>query len=197
VNRARGLLAAGLVLATFAGCGDSASSDPEPKPRPPETADEPPDLPDGWKPYVNRAGGFVLGLPPGWKPKEIGASTLIRSYDELVSIQVTPDRTDEAIRYDPEKFATRAIAALPGYEEPLKPGKPEPYRGHYDGATVSAHGVAKATGVEQDVELTFLVNPKVAAFTAVVAANATAPQAEASRRLADDVVASIRSRPPG
>ena len=58
---------------------------------------------------MNTAGGFVLGLPPGWKAKEFGASTLIRSFDELVSIQVTPDRTEEAIRFDPGKFATRAL----------------------------------------------------------------------------------------
>lgn len=195
MTRARGLLAALLALAALTGCGDS-SSDPEPKPRPPETADEPPQLPADWKPYVNTAGGFVLGLPPGWTAKELGASALVRSFDELVSIQVTPDRTAEAIHFDPGKFATRALEAVPGYEGHLVASKPKRYDHRYDGVSVKATGVAKGSGVHQDVELIFLVRPKVVAFTVLVAANAD-PAAADARALATDVVATLRSRPPG
>ena len=32
-----------------------------------ETADEPAELPSGWKQETNEAAGFTVGVPPGWK----------------------------------------------------------------------------------------------------------------------------------
>ncbi len=194
MTRRRGLLAALGILAALGGCG--GSDGPSPPPRPAERADKPPELSSDWRPYVSRAGGFVIGLPPGWVARDVGASTLIRSRDRLVSIQVSPDRTDEALGFDPDEFARRALAAVPGYRRPLSPGRARRYPHRYEGSSATARGVSARGGVAQRVELISLRREGVVAFTVLVAAKA-GPESAKSRELAHRVVASLRSRPPG
>jgi hypothetical protein len=155
-----------------------------------------PDLPGGWKVHVNRPGGFALGVPPGWKAKDEGTSTSVRSFDHLVAVSITPDRTDEALAIPLEDFATRALIALPGFERELEPGPARRFRGRYEGVEVRAAGTAAETGVRQRVRLVVLRRDAIVTFTVVLAAS-TRPSARASNRLAERMLRTLRSRPVG
>ena len=191
----RTLASTTFLLALVSGCG-SESASREPAPRPAESLDELPKLAPGWEPHVNQAAGFAFGLPPGWSARDRGTATLVRSADGLVVISIAADRTREALALPLEDFASRALAALPGYEEPLDPGEPEPFRHRYAGVAVTARGTAARSGVEQRIRLVVLRRAKLAALTAVVAVNSGAASA-ASERVAERVLASVRSRPIG
>ncbi|MGH2951250.1 MAG: hypothetical protein ACRDKX_04325, partial [Solirubrobacterales bacterium] len=177
-----------------AGCGDS--DDPAPAPRPPETAEALPALPRGWEPHVNGPAGFALGIPRGWEASDRGISTLVRSFDRLVAVSITPDRTGEALELGLPDFATRALLALPGFEGDLDPTDPRPYAHRYDGVAVRARATAAQSGVRQRLELIVLRRPELATFTVVVAANAERDSAPAAR-VAERVVDTLRSRPVG
>ena len=186
------LLALALAVLGAAGCGSAET--PEPQPRPVETIDRLPDLPPGWHEHVNPAGGYAFGLPRGWKASDRGSTTEVRSFDRLVAIHFGADRTGEALALDPGEFATRALAGAPGYEEPLEPGAPRPFRHRYKAARASASGRSAETGVALDVSMIVMRRDRTAVLSALIAANASA-DARASRRLAERVVATVRSRP--
>lgn len=196
--RSRGLLAALVAAAFLGGCGGGDAEEapePQPEPRPPETIDQAVKPPTDWKAYVNRAGGFTLALPPGWKAKTSDTSTVIRSFDRLASIEISADRTDEAVAYDRDEFAERALAAIPGFEKPLEPSEPRPYNHHYPATSSRADGTNAKTGVKQIIELIFIQRPELAAYTAVIAA-ADSPKAAEARKLAARVIRTLRGRPP-
>jgi hypothetical protein len=185
------LLVAAVLLA--AGCGDS-DDEPEPEPRPLETAEKLPKLPSGWREHTNRAGGFALGVPRGWKATDRKISTLVRSFDRLVAVSITPDRTSEALELPLEDFATRALLALDGFRGDIDPSDPRPFKHRYDGVRVRARATEADSGVEQDLELIVLRRPRLATFTVVIAANAERDSAP-SRRVAQRVVDTLRGRP--
>ena len=193
-------LAVTLIAAVLAvvGCG---GDDDEKQPPPPtervETVDKLPKLPDRWKRYENRRGGFVVGLPPGWKAsdRDRGPVSLIRSYDRLVAISISPDRTDEALGIDIDQFAARATAALPGLEGAAQPSDPRPYKHRYEAVQSTLEAKEADSGVKQRVSLIVIRRDHVVTFTAVIAANADR-RARPSERLARKVVATLRSRPP-
>jgi hypothetical protein len=194
----RGLRAAVIVLTALAiaACGDDDSDEPAPPPAPPpeETRHRVPELSPGWKVHVNRAGGFALGIPPGWKAEDKRASTSVRSFDRLVAVSITPDRTPEALEIPLEDFASRALVALPGFERELDPGPPRRFRGRYQGVEVRAAGTAAESGVRQHVRLVVLRRDAIATFTVVIAVS-TRPSARPSNRLAERMLRTLRSRP--
>jgi hypothetical protein len=97
MTRVRGLAAALAVAALIAGCGDDSDEEPASEPRQGESADSVPDLPRGWEVHSNQAAGFAFGLPPGWKARDRGTATEVRSFDELVVLRLLQaDRTGQA-----------------------------------------------------------------------------------------------------
>jgi hypothetical protein len=189
--RASLVCAAALAIA-LAGCGGSEA--PEPEPRPVEPADPLPDLPSGWRVHANPAGGYAFGLPRGWRARDRGTTTEVRSFDRLAAIAFTADRTGEALALDPAEFATRTAAATAGFEEPLDPGEPSAFEHRYEAAEVEATGTNARTGVEQDVSVIALRRDRLAVLTATIFANAT-PGARRADAIADRVVGTLRSRP--
>jgi hypothetical protein len=189
-----GALAA--LLVALAGCdddSDEATTTTTTAPRPTETFQKVPDLPPGWKVHANRPGGFALGVPPGWKPNDRQASTRVRSFDRLVAVSITPDRTAEGIEIPLEDFATRTLTALPGFEGELDPGPSRRFKHPYRGVEVRAAGRAES-GVREQVRVVVLRRDEIVTFTAVVAVNLK-PAARPSERLAERMLRTVRSRP--
>jgi hypothetical protein len=161
-------------------------------------------LPAGWTVERNEAQGFALGAPPGWGRgaeclaggAELGPVTILCSPDKLVTLSVQADRTNEALELEPEAFASRTMEGLADSYEGLEPGKPEPFKAHYDGAAVSGQGRAVGSGVMQDVRVVVLRREGAANFTAVIAANAEKPTGPAVK-LAEQALRELRSQPVG
>lgn len=193
-SRAAAVLVAIALLVV--GCGDdSDEASSEPAPRPTEAVDPLPKLPASWSTHVNQAGGFALGLPPGWRADDRGTSTLVRSFDRLVAVSIAPDRTSEAIELPLGDFATRALTGLSGFEGELEAGPERPFEHRYRGVVVEGSGIATDTGLRQRLRLIVLRRDRQVTFSVVIAANA-APEARPSERLAERMVKTLRSRPP-
>lgn len=188
-------------LAAAAGCGgDEQTTTTATAPETPEHVDE---LPTGWKVVRNPQLGFEMGRPPGWpegrdclrKGADPGTATVMCSPDELVTLSVSADRTDEAFEIEAGEFAERTMTGLgDSYQDGLDPREPKPVEGHYDGAAVTAHGTAAATGVDQNVTVVVLRRDSVANFTAVIAANADKPT-DPAVKLAERALRTLRSQP--
>ena len=158
-----------------------------------EDADPLPDLPAGWKPYLNRVGGFAVGLPPGWKATRKGTGSLLRSFDRLVAVSISPDRTPDAQELPLDKFATRALLALPGVGAGVQPSGPKPYDHHYD--AVKSTFETKQSGIKLRDSLIVIRRDGLVTFTVLIAANAD-PAARPAEEIARKVVATLRSQPP-
>jgi hypothetical protein len=196
VRRAAALLLVAAIAAP--GCGSDSSD--EPRPPPPkhhhaEDADPLPKLRPGWKPYLNRAGGFAVGLPPGWKASRKGTGSLIRSFDRLVAVSISPDRTPEAQELRLDSFATRALLALPGVTAETQPSDPKPYDHHYDAVQSKYEAKDQKSGVKQRNSLIVIRRDHLVTFTVLIAASAD-PQARPAEELVRKVVATLRSQPP-
>lgn len=188
------LLTAGALV--LAGCG---GSDLEP-PSPPadETPASLPKLPDGWSQRIDTTSGYAMGVPPGWRPVARGGRTLFRSPDEIAVVSISADRTDEALAIPVDQFATRAIAALGGFEQPLEPSEPRPFRGTpLDAVRVDAGGRVADTGVMQRVTLVVLRREGVVNYALVLAVNAGQPNSDFERDLALRMVETLRTYPIG
>ncbi|MFL5869481.1 MAG: hypothetical protein ACJ75R_00230 [Solirubrobacterales bacterium] len=176
-------------------CGGSDSTTPPPKHQRSENADELPKLPDGWKPHVNQAGGFALGLPRGWEPADHGGTTQVRSYDRLVVLTISADRTEEALGVPLGEFATVTAGELPGLKDSSTPSDPKPFKHRYDAVETSLTAKSAKTGVRERISVIVIRRDHLALFTADVFASATA-QAEDATRLARQAIATLRSQPP-
>jgi hypothetical protein len=190
--------AALLIVAAIAvgGCGGSDSSTGQStttQRHHSEDADPLPDLPAGWKPYLNRVGGFAVGRPPGWKATRKGTGSLLRSFDRLVAVSISPDRTPDAQELPLDSFATRALLALPGAGAGVQPSDPKPYDHHYD--AVKSTFEAKASNIKLRDSLIVIRRDHLATFTVLIAANADAA-ARPAEEIARKVVATLRSQPP-
>lgn len=185
------------------GCGSGSEEAPS-QPRPPEKAESVGGLPPGWTVAEDAAQGFALGAPPGWREGgdclkaggEPGNVTVLCSPDKLVTLSVSADRTNEALELEPGEFAVRTLEGLADSYDGLEPGEPKPFRGHYDGASVTGSGEAVGTGVRQDVTVVVLRREGAANFTAVIAANAEQPT-EPAVKLAGEALETLRSQPVG
>lgn len=184
------------MLALAAGCGEK--QEPErttPVPVAAETTDPLPKLPKSWRPYVDAAAGFAIGLPRGWKANSTSAGATIRSFDELVVLTISPDRSPDGLTVPVDEYAERAARALPGYRNEIEPSQPRAFGRNYEAVELSATATASTTGVQQDISVIVLRRDGVATFTIVIAANAK-PQAQESRELAEQVAATLRTRAP-
>ncbi|MGH2987945.1 MAG: hypothetical protein ACRDLO_14840, partial [Solirubrobacterales bacterium] len=167
---------------------------PPPPPPPKETVQQLPKLPGDWERHINRAGGFAFGVPRGWKVSDRGDGSLIRSFDRLVAISIVPDRSGGALEIPVGQFASRAAEALPGFRNPLRLKGEGRFEHRYEGAEVRAVGTAKG-GIEQRVSVIVLRRDEVATFTVVIAKNQR-EAAHPSKKLAERIVETLRSRPP-
>jgi hypothetical protein len=185
----------------LAGCGGGDATDTStttttrpPQPASKETRDPLPNRPHEWKRYVNERGGFALLLPRGWKPNTRGPSTLIRSFDRLVAISIVADRSRAGLDAPIADYATTTAKALTGFNHPPRIRGTRPFKHRYQG--VEAFGTARAKGgVDQSVAVMVLRRDDLATITAMLAANAK-PAARGSERVAQRVIATIRTRPP-
>ena len=194
-------VAALIAVVALAGCGGSDDDAPSttttttaPAPSKPETIDHVPKLPGTWHKHVNERGGFALGLPRGWKPRDVGAGTLVRSYDHLVAISITSDRRPDALAEPLDEFTSATASSLRGFRGELKTKAVRSYDHHYYAAEVRARGTAKG-GVDQRLSVIVLRRDGTAQLTAVIAANAK-HSADESLHLAKRIVATLRTRPP-
>jgi hypothetical protein len=193
VRRAAALLI--IAAIAFAGCGgsDTTEQSTTTQRHHSEDADPLPDLPAGWKPYLNRVGGFAVGLPPGWKAARKGTGSLLRSFDRLVAVSISPDRTPDADELPLDRFATRALLALPGVGAGVQPSDPKPYDHHYD--AVKSTFETKASAIKLRDTLIVIRRDHLVTFTILIAANADAA-ARPAEEVARKVVATLRSQPP-
>ena len=184
-------LAATLALGA---CGSSGVTTPKTVA---ESAQQPATPPAGWRTMLNHLHGFSIAVPPGWSVEESGDAVLIRSPDHLVAVSLSVDRTPQAFSSPPAAFARQAIQALPGYDNPLRPGPLRAISGTpLRAIETSSSGVASAGSVRQDIELAVLRRDHLVNYTAVIAANAgSAPAAE--RALASRMLTTIRNLPIG
>jgi hypothetical protein len=193
----RATLPALLVALALAGCdGSDEQAEPEPPPPPPprETIHHLGELPDDFKRWVNRAGGFAFGAPRGWKVADRGKGSLVRSFDRLVALSIVPDRSAAALDVPVDGYAARAAEALTGFRGGLRAKGEGRYEHRYDGAEVRATGTARG-GIDQRVSVIVLRRDELVTFTVVLAKNAK-EDAGPSKRLAERVIETIRSRPP-
>ncbi len=186
--------AATLLLALAAllpGCDLSSEDKAAPRPRPAEKVDKPAELPAGWRTEINRSAGFTVGVPPGWRLRPSGTSTVLTSPDRQVAISVSADRTDEALTVPLDRFAAGTAKSLSGFSK-LKVGKPGDYKAHYPASRVSATGKLKKSGVRQRLGLVILRRPNLAAFPVLAATNVGGSP---FTRQIDQIVRSLRGRP--
>jgi hypothetical protein len=187
------LVALALAIAGCDNDSDDSDTTTTPAPRPEATFHKVPELPPGWKVHANRPGGFAFGLPPGWKANDRQTSTRVRSFDRLVAVSITPDRTVEGLAIPIQDFGRRALAALPGFSSQLDPGPSRRFKHRYEGSEVRAAGKAE-TGVREQVRVFVLRRDEIVTFTAVMAVNLRS-SARPSERLAERMLRTLRSRP--
>jgi hypothetical protein len=207
MQSARPVLAACAVAAAItAGCGSGEdSADETTIERATETAERVGKLPAGWEVFTNDTQGYAIGVPPGWgegracgkaAPPAAAGTTLLCSPDRLVTLNVSVDRTNEALEIPPTDAAARTAEAISAqsFGGKLSSGEPKPVKGHYDGAVVRGEG--RSGKVDQEVEVYALQREGIAAITSVVAANAD-EDADAGVKLAEEAIESLRTKPVG
>ena len=180
--------------------GDSAET--ESLASPPETADPLPRLPRGWTRTANGAGGFALGVPPGWSAKEAGARTTLRAPGSAVVVRITADRTDEALDAELEEFAARIAERLAGggVAEPVAPAPkpvspaPKPGEGGYESAAVVFDRVGPPRGRGQRLEVVVVRRSQLAAYPVLIASDESVKPAQLDP-IVNRLIGSLRGRP--
>ena len=66
-------------------------------------------------------GGFAIGLPRGWKASGDAEGSTVRSFDKLVVLTISPDRSPDGLTVGADEYAERAARALPGYRNEIEP----------------------------------------------------------------------------
>src|SRR5919109_562415 len=189
VGRSLKALGIGLILAAAAaaaaGCGDS--SETVPNAPPPERRQALPRLPRGWDAHRDRSIGYAIGIPPGWEVREHRGSALIRSPDHLVAV---------ALGVPLERFATEALAALPGFKTPLEPSGPRRFGGTpLDGVETTAKGKTRSSGLDERVSLVALRRDAVVNYTVATVENAQRRRSAHDRAIALRMVRTLRDQP--
>jgi len=192
------------LLFALAACGDDSDSGEGSGDAPVERADDPANLPAGWRTVENQASGFTVGAPPGWsdEPQEGGQGTVLRSPDKLVAVSISADRSAGALALDPEEFASRTAKALAsgdgekGSESPadVEIGPASPVDSPYEGASVAA--LKTTSEGHEGIEVAVLRRPEVAVYVLAARGNADSPSAFADSRTFAEITASLRGQPP-
>lgn len=160
-----GLVALAIAGIFAIGSGEDTAREIAP---PPETADPLPPLPRGWDEIANAAGGFALGVPPGWSAKSAARTTTLRSPGSAAVVRVTADRSPGAIHSDIEEYAAQLLQKLGA--EPTGTARSGAATGLEAGA---GYEVASASGTKAEGEgrerLRAIVvrRPELAAFPLV------------------------------
>jgi hypothetical protein len=180
------------LLAVVVGLGACGEKDEPTITKPAETVDEAPELPKRWTRLVSRAGGFSVGVPPGWKARNRGGTALLRPKDRLVVVSITADRSAEALGAGLDDYAEETAKRLPGLRNlRLKPAGP--FEGaRYPGFAVRGTGTAKG-GVRERLLVVVMRRPELAAYVALVASNARAPARR--ERQAKRILRTLTGRP--
>jgi hypothetical protein len=195
-SRKASLVALIAMLVLSAGCGGDSDGTTPTTTATTETAQRLPKLPPGWKGRRDRQLGYAIGIPPGWEVRSSAERALLRSPDHLVAVTITPDRNPDALEIRLEDFATRALAALPGYATPLEPGAPRRFGGTpLHAVQTSAKGTVKSSGVKQEATVIVLRRDALVNYTVAVAANASRAAARIDRSVALRMVRTLRGQP--
>ena len=185
----RKLICALAVVALAAGgCGGDDSSD-----GPEESADKPARPDPGWRTVRNAEAGFTISVPRRWSAGVERGATLIRSPDELVVITLAADRSQSARDLEPETYARRTLAALPGFEgsvDESPPVRPSPYRN----ARVDGVGSVETSRRPQRLTVVAFTRPGRVTYAAVIFRNPRVdPRFHESRLLR--ILSSFRAQP--
>lgn len=204
-------------LAIWNAADDENGGDAPPKPAPPpETADPVPKLPRGWTKTANEAGGFALGVPPGWSAKPAGTRTTLKSRGSAVVVRVTADRSDEAFDANPSDYARDIIDRL-GAEQftdlkvtgtgdggsgslVVPPGSPggsaetEELVIAYESASITATAKSKQTGRKERVQVTVVRRPMLAVYPMLVVSDSKV-KAKQLDPILRRLIGSLRGRP--
>ncbi|HEX2360393.1 MAG TPA: hypothetical protein VHH72_11325 [Solirubrobacterales bacterium] len=184
------------VIAIARSDSDDEESAPDQEPPPAETADPLPSQPPGWGKVASAAGGFALGVPPGWSQKSSGESVTLKSPGSTVVIRVTADRDDEALDSDLDAYATALLDELGASEG--RAGDGLEVASGYQVASVSGRRAAAPgapAGSQGDrLEVVVVRRPELAAYPILIASDAGVKPAELDPIVAR-VVSSLRGRP--
>jgi hypothetical protein len=167
--------------------GETAEEDAVQLAPPPETADPLPELPPGWSTTANAAGGFAVGVPPGWSVKSAGEETTMKAPDSSVVVRVTADRTETAVNARLDDYVESLLAKLGGTGDP-------------NARTVTSQAgyeQASATAIGSDgkrLEVVVVRRLELAAFPILVASDDAVKPAELDP-LVTELVGSLRGRP--
>jgi hypothetical protein len=185
-------------IAALAGCGDSDSDseDTTATTAVAETTDPPAKLPRGWTTTVNEAGGYSIGVPPGWSERQSAAKTTLRAPGSPVVVSVTADRSDEALEADLRSFAEDVATEIgdASYDEFSIAGGFE-YAGAspYEIEGVLGRG-GRDQGVPQRVQVVIVRRPDLAAYPMVVVSDIKVKPLELNKILLP-LIGSLRGRP--
>lgn len=191
-------LGIGLIVVAAAGgpvgCGGSAETAPQSPRR--ERAQALPRLPPEWGAHRDSSVGYAIGIPPGWDLRERGGSVLIRSPDRLAAVSLAVDRGAHALEMPLERFATQALAALPGFKAPLAPSRPRQFRGTpLDAVETAGRGTTRSSGLEERVTLVALRRDAVVNYSVAIAENAQRRRSAHDRGIAVRMVRTLRDQP--
>ena len=195
------LTAAAVAIACLAGLGiwqlgedDDDGGVQETLAPPPETADPLPELPRGWTKTANDAGGFALGVPPGWSAKAAGAKTTLKSPGSGAVVSVTADRTNEALEAQLDAYATGIAERLADGEAPAATEIPKTLGPGYEAAAVTVPPAPAKGGRQHRLEVIVVRRPELAAYPILVASNPAVKPGELDP-IVSKLVVSLRGRP--
>lgn len=154
-----------------------------------------PRLPAGWRRVRSDAGGFTVGLPPGWTARRSDRTLVLRSRDRTLAIALGADRSTPGRVATPTRYAHEAISSLRGYRDLRSSAPRRLSETPYPGAVATATGTFRATGVRQAITLVALQRRGAATFTLLAFRSAHSPS-DAAGRVVDEVVDSLHSDRP-
>jgi hypothetical protein len=194
-------LAVGLVVALVlagVGCGDDGTTTATTQP--PETRQALPKLPKRWRAHVDPWIGYKIGIPPGWRVTRSRTggvkAALIRSPDHLVAITLVAARDPDALEVPLKEFATRALAALPGFRAPLEPSPPRAFaRTPFDAVRTEATGITKSRGLKERTTLLVLRREGIVNYTVAIVQNARRGYLGRERAVALKMLHTLRDQP--
>jgi hypothetical protein len=199
--RACTALSVGLVVALVLagiGCGDDGT--PTATTEPSETRQALPRLPKRWRAHADPWIGYKIGIPPGWRVsgRRTGGvkAALIRSPDHLVALTLVAARDPDALEVPLREFATRALAALPGFRAPLEPSPPRAFaRTPFDAVRTEATGTTKSRGIRERTTLLVLRREGIVNYTVAIVQNARRRYLGRERAVALKMVHTLRDQP--